>query len=290
MTQADLVRRNLLGKRIAAVATMIARTNINRPILGTQARGYSCLVALFALVFAVLAREVEAQTIVSAQPLQLEHSTQFYSSEAASQSEHRLVSTNASAQSQIALRDLLDSAAGRASETLLDQNLSGIESKPKLPSFMPAQHPISQIDISVKAKSPKGSNSMPKNYAMQAQADFPDVYAARAEEMSFQFPGRTASSRNAIPYQPLYFEEANLERYGRSCGRLQPAASALRFFATIPVLPYALTLHHPNQNYFWYWPYEAGWAAPRVRELKPFDRKAGLVEAAVLTGLAVLIP
>ncbi|HVT26666.1 MAG TPA: hypothetical protein VHE81_01485 [Lacipirellulaceae bacterium] len=48
-------------------------------------------------------------------------------------------------------------------------------------------------------------------------------------------------------HQPLYFEEANLERYGYGCDCcLQPAASAFHFFGTIPVLPYCMVAECPG--------------------------------------------
>jgi hypothetical protein len=39
-------------------------------------------------------------------------------------------------------------------------------------------------------------------------------------------------------YQPLYFEEVNLERYGRSFGILQPVVSGGQFYTRTALLPY----------------------------------------------------
>ena len=48
-------------------------------------------------------------------------------------------------------------------------------------------------------------------------------------------------------YQPLYFEETKLERYGHTAGILQPGLSAARFYGTIPLLPVKMILHRPWQ-------------------------------------------
>ena len=47
-------------------------------------------------------------------------------------------------------------------------------------------------------------------------------------------------------YRPLYFEEPNLERYGRTAGLLQPLISAGNFFGNVAVLPYRLVAQRPG--------------------------------------------
>jgi hypothetical protein len=47
-------------------------------------------------------------------------------------------------------------------------------------------------------------------------------------------------------YQPLYFDDAPLERYGQTCCRpLQPAVSGVHFFGTVLLMPYRLIENHP---------------------------------------------
>lgn len=173
------------------------------------------------------------------------------------------------------------------------QEATPVESTRTSPlSYLPPQRPIGQISIDVRSK-PKGtSNDLPEDLAQQTTGNVPTVVAARADEMYSEPMYAAALDRaHEFPYQPLYFEEINLERYGRSnCGVLQPAASGLRFFATIPSLPYAMTVHKPNQTYHWRWPYEAGWGAPRVRELRPLELKPSLVQAAAVSGLIFVVP
>jgi hypothetical protein len=92
-------------------------------------------------------------------------------------------------------------------------------------------------------------------------------------------------------YQPLYFEEVNLERYGyTSCRLLQPLISAARFFATIPALPYKMVLQRPCHPNFVLGNDRPGSRAPWYWQRLPLQARAGLVEAGVVVGLVFLIP
>lgn len=165
------------------------------------------------------------------------------------------------------------------------------DTRKRATSFLPAQRPIGQVSIDVRPKSKGKSNEVPENLAHQAIGDVPVVLAARSDEMlGDSLIEKRTNSDHVIPYQPLYFEEVNLERYGRTCGVLQPALSGVRFFATIPSLPYAMTIQQPNQTYTFRWPYDAGWGAPKVRELQPLQWKPGVVQAIAITGLLFVVP
>jgi hypothetical protein len=53
---------------------------------------------------------------------------------------------------------------------------------------------------------------------------------------------------SGIRYEPLYFEDAMLERHGQSRRPLvQPLASGARFFLTVPALPYAFMVDPPRR-------------------------------------------
>ncbi len=48
-------------------------------------------------------------------------------------------------------------------------------------------------------------------------------------------------------HQPLYFDDAPLERYGQSlCPHLQPVLSGARFFITLPAIPYKIGVDHTH--------------------------------------------
>lgn len=131
----------------------------------------------------------------------------------------------------------------------------------------------------------------PENFATQmlprgAQLDVTNATRYRED---FVIPVDLAASE--FCYRPLYFQEVNLERYGASHGLWQPIVSGARFFATIPALPYAMTIHRPCVCRYWKHDFPAGRKAPCwEKELPPFDLEAVGVEGLVIYGLILLIP
>lgn len=162
--------------------------------------------------------------------------------------------------------------------------------EPTNASWLPSDRPIGQVSIDIRPKSKAGSDQLPAGATPQALSQLPYVPGSTAASMSLRASHLVTSPSAAVPYQPLYFEQVNVERYGRYYGPCHPAASAVRFFATIPALPYAMTVHRPHRTYLWDWPYEAGWAAPAVRERPPFQPTAAAVQSATITGLVFLLP
>jgi hypothetical protein len=130
---------------------------------------------------------------------------------------------------------------------------------------------------------------VPKDYAGSLFADQPTLaYSSVPIEGPCVMP--TGPSAAQFCYQPLYFQEANLERYGTHWGVAQPAVSAIRFFATVPALPYLATVQRPFACYDQQFPYQSGRPAPWVRELPPLQLNGALVEATTVMGLIYLIP
>ena len=92
-------------------------------------------------------------------------------------------------------------------------------------------------------------------------------------------------------YQPLYFEDVNLERYGRSWGCLQPFVSAVHFYSKIPALPY-MVFARPARRCT----YHAHWTLPGYkipfREPQPCSPSlaGAAAEVAVAYGIILLIP
>ncbi len=92
-------------------------------------------------------------------------------------------------------------------------------------------------------------------------------------------------------YQPLYFEEVNLERYGRSFGIVQPAVSAAMFVGRVPLLPY-MTFARParkcTMHPHWSLP---GYKIPQWEKQPILPSVTGsAVEVAALYGIILLIP
>ena len=95
---------------------------------------------------------------------------------------------------------------------------------------------------------------------------------------------------SAVPHNPLYFEDANLERYGYSRGILQPWISGGRFFLTVIFLPYKIVAHPPSELQYPLGYYRPGDAAPPVREIEPIKPLPALAEAAFVVGMVIILP
>jgi hypothetical protein len=154
------------------------------------------------------------------------------------------------------------------------------------PCAAAAEKPLGELTINIRM--PDGE--LPRNYA-----------AACWEEIDTE-AGPLAASRywpmfnyhwnaTCFCHRPLYFEEVNLERYGYGCHPcLQPAASAAHFFATVPALPYCMSVDCPGECVYTLGHYRPGSCPPWRPHYPPCDAVAGAAEAGVLTGLIFLIP
>ncbi|MEO0528938.1 MAG: hypothetical protein AAF266_00025 [Planctomycetota bacterium] len=114
--------------------------------------------------------------------------------------------------------------------------------------------------------------------------------APRFTEREFRWASPAFYSR------PLYFEQPNLERYGHHvalCERdnlTQSAISTAHFFATVPVLPYAMGANTPDECSYVLGAYRPGSCNPH-QIVKPRLSLRGLVyQGAVTTGLVFLLP
>ncbi len=163
--------------------------------------------------------------------------------------------------------------------------LSGTNLKPSAPGY--SQTSIADLNIDIRPKATTKNQEIPEDLAQRQMQQMPVLTYGMADEMPASITRHTA---DRFAYEPLYFEEANLERYGNHRGELQPVASAVRFYATIPALPYLATLHTPRKAYYWDWPYQTGRDAPRVRELPPLKLKPATVEAGAIAALILLFP
>lgn len=94
-----------------------------------------------------------------------------------------------------------------------------------------------------------------------------------------------------LSYQPLYWEQARLERYGQSYGPLlQPVLSGAHFLCTFPIIPYKIGLDRPCDRIYSLGYFRPGSCAPRVRPRLPWEWDAALFQAGSLTGAILLLP
>lgn len=96
---------------------------------------------------------------------------------------------------------------------------------------------------------------------------------------------------SGLCHKPLYFEQVQLERYGHEIGPvLQPLVSTAHFFGSIPVLPYKMGIHPPNECQYALGYYRPGNCAPYMLQPIPLSLRGAAVQAAAVTGAAALIP
>jgi hypothetical protein len=163
-------------------------------------------------------------------------------------------------------------------------------------STTPRTKSIQQISLNIEAPPLRSDNGAPMpgpiNYAAQTlplmaqQQPF-----TRGELIDYGFEWHPAPVGLEFCYQPLYFEEVNVERYGRSLGLFQPLASAASFYGRIPLLPY-MVFAKPARRCT----YHSHWTLPgyRIPNREPYDiilsRYGAGAEIAVAYGLILLIP
>ena len=91
---------------------------------------------------------------------------------------------------------------------------------------------------------------------------------------------------------PRYFEDRMLERHGHErYPRLQPMASGVRFFATVPMLPYLMIVRDPCdcESTLGYYRLRV-LCAPILKQRPPFERRAAIGEAAAIAGTIIAFP
>jgi hypothetical protein len=104
---------------------------------------------------------------------------------------------------------------------------------------------------------------------------------------------------SGLCYQPLYFEEPNLERYGYGCGCctcccstcVQSACSAAHFFGTVPALPYMMAANCPCECNYALGDYRPGDCVPwRYQCCAPCSAAGGISEGAAAYGMILMLP
>lgn len=96
---------------------------------------------------------------------------------------------------------------------------------------------------------------------------------------------------SGLCHKPLYFEDAQLERYGHTFGPVvQPFASGAHFFANIALMPYNMGIHPMTECQYSLGYYRPGGCAPRILPPFPLSVRGALMEAGAWVGGVYLIP
>jgi hypothetical protein len=84
-------------------------------------------------------------------------------------------------------------------------------------------------------------------------------------------------------HNPIYFDDEQLERYGHSWGPVkQTAVSAIKFFATVPLVPYYMGVYPPNECIYDLGQYRPGSCAPYYLDPLPLSVRGALYEGSFL--------
>lgn len=148
-----------------------------------------------------------------------------------------------------------------------------------------AKRPVKSIlEVNVDIQPPEGK--LPENLAAKVFDERKVIHDTGAGPSDADFGYYWQSPE--FCHRPLYFEQPNLERYGRHAGVLQPAISGAHFFGVVPALPYLMVVERPRACC--YYPDYGFDCAPRQGVLPPLNLAAGAAEAGVVTGLILTIP
>ncbi|MDR1478489.1 MAG: hypothetical protein LBJ00_06055 [Planctomycetaceae bacterium] len=137
--------------------------------------------------------------------------------------------------------------------------------------------PINEISCDIKPR--------PGRLPVECPLDYEPYTGRHFSQTCFQWKASAVCTKGA------YFENVQLERYGHSvCPLLEPVISGVKFFTTIPVLPYKAGLTPPNECVYTLGHYRVGNCAPHTLDPLPISVRAILFEGAAVAGAVAIIP
>ena len=163
----------------------------------------------------------------------------------------------------------------------LEQQLLGHPNLPEKCTSPASLKSITKItaDIGVKPDDVAGNKPLPPECSLDD---------ARSRPRHWR-PVTFAWTATGTCHYPLYFEDEQLERYGHSWGNVrQTAVSAVKFFATVPLVPYYMGVYPPNESIYDLGQYRPGSCAPYYLDPLPLSVRGALYEGAFLGLLPTL--
>ncbi|MCA9039323.1 MAG: hypothetical protein KDA65_03140 [Planctomycetaceae bacterium] len=104
-------------------------------------------------------------------------------------------------------------------------------------------------------------------------------------------PAHYAWEAPNLYYNPLYFEDVQLERYGHTYWEpIQPLVSVGKFGVQLIGLPYQMAIDSPNKKIYPLGYYRPGECAPKLHYQVPWNTKAAAVQAGATAGAILLVP
>lgn len=147
------------------------------------------------------------------------------------------------------------------------------------------------ITTATTATSEIGNGSLPKSYT-GAEGTAEEVLREQINQRDaawaisqYQFAAANTFSH------PLYFEDVMLERHGHErFPKLTPMISGARFFATVPMLPYLMTVRPACDCEYKMGHFRVGDCVYPYIQRPPYERNAVIVEAAAIAGASIALP
>ncbi|MGD9632607.1 MAG: hypothetical protein AB7G28_05840 [Pirellulales bacterium] len=142
-------------------------------------------------------------------------------------------------------------------------------------------HTLDQVDLSIAVTGDPG-----QDFPVECSIDDGTWHEGRCwDETTYMWKA------SAICHKPLYFEDEALERYGHSWGPyLDPLVSGAHFFTKLPVLPYCMGVHPPNECMYALGHYRPGNCAPYMIPPVPLSCRGAVFEAGAVVGAAAVLP
>ncbi|QDU82826.1 hypothetical protein Pla110_45890 [Polystyrenella longa] len=104
-------------------------------------------------------------------------------------------------------------------------------------------------------------------------------------------PAHYAWEAPNLYYNPLYFEDVQLERYGHTYWEpIQPFVSIGKFSTQLVGLPYQMAIDPPLKKVYPLGYYRPGECAPKLHYQIPWNTKAAAVQAGATAGAILLVP
>lgn len=168
-------------------------------------------------------------------------------------------------------------------------------------SVQPIESP--QADVSAapgsqRALPPHDDADVIARVMARPQPEMPPASQLDADEALGHGPGTTrlwgtsvsAWEAPAFCHRPLYFEDENLERHGRSLGLLQPAASTAHFAGRTLAWPYLAGAYPPHECIYTLGRERPGSCAAYRMYRPPVSVRGAIYEGAAAAGLSFIVP